>query len=184
MENAINEAKIKMDKALEALKSEIAVIRTGRASLSILDGIKVDYYGTPTPLNQVANLKTPDPRLITIQPWEAKILGEIEKSILKSGLGLTPTNDGKMIRLNIPTPSEEGRKELVKMVKKHAEECRVAIRMIRRDANETLKKREKEKAISEDDLKRGEERVQKLTDDYSGKIDELVAHKEKEILSI
>lgn len=184
MEVWIKTSRDKMEKALAALKHELSIIRTGRASLSILDDVKVDYYGTPTPINQVASLKIVDPKLITIQPWEPKLIAELERSIMKSGIGLTPSNDGKVIRLAIPSLSEERRKELVKLVKKHAEEGRVAIRMVRRDSIEDLKKQEKEKKISEDDLKRGEETIQKLTDEFNKKIDELVAHKEKDILSV
>lgn len=184
MENIYKEALNHMEKALTTMKQEIVKIRTGRASLSILDEVKVDYYGNLTPLNQIATLSTPDSKLITIQPWEPRLIPDVEKAILKSGVGLTPSNDGKIIRLPIPSLNEERRKELVKLVKKHAEESRVAIRMIRRDANDHLKKKEEAKEISEDDFRKGGERIQKLTDDYMKKIDELVQHKEKDILSI
>lgn len=184
MDNVENETKAKMEKALQAFRQEIAAIRTGRASLSILDEVRVDYYGTLTPLNQVATLKIPEPKLITIQPWESKLVPEIEKAILKAGVGLTPNNDGKMIRLAIPPLSEERRKELVKLAKKHAEDCRVALRMVRRDANELFKKQEKEKTITEDDMKKGETHIQKLTDDYSAKIEELLKHKEQDIMTV
>lgn len=184
MDEMLKNTRDKMEKALAACKHELSLIRTGRASLSILDEVKVDYYGTLTPLNQVGTLKIADPKLITIQPWEPKIIPEIEKGIMKSGIGLTPSNDGKLIRLAIPALSEERRKDLVKLAKKHAEECKVGVRMIRRDSIELLKKREKEKTISEDELKSGEEHIQKLTDEFNKKIDELVAHKEKDILSV
>ncbi len=174
----------KMGKALEMLKREYAAIRTGRASLGILDGISVDYYGTPTPLNQVANLAIPEPRLITLQPWDPKMLGDIEKSIMKSDLGLTPSNDGKIIRLAIPPLTEERRQQIVKQAKKLAEESRVAVRNIRRDINDEIKKKGKESHLSEDDTKRAQEETQKLTDSFIKKIDELLAHKDKEIMTV
>ena len=154
----------KMDKTIEALKRELSSIRTGRASTSLLDRITVDYYGTPTPVKQVANVAAPEPRMITIAPWEPKMLGEIEKAILKSDLGLNPNNDGKIIRLEIPQLTEERRKELSKKVSKIAEDSKVVIRNIRRDANETIKKMEKKKEVTEDDSKEGQENIQKLTD--------------------
>lgn len=172
-----------MTKAVEALKKEFATLRTGRASLGILDGITVDYYGTPSPLNQVANLSVPEPRLIIIQPWEAKMLGEIEKAILKSDLGLTPTNDGKIIRLTIPSLTEERRQQIVKHARKLAEDARVAIRNIRRDINEEIKKKSKEH-VSEDETKKMQEDIQKATDSFIKKVDDLLAHKEKEILTV
>lgn len=184
MENLLNEVKNKMEKALQALKQELSITRTGRASLSVLDNVRVDYYGTLTPLNQVATLKIPEAKLITIQPWETKLIPEIEKGITKAGIGLSPSNDGKIIRLPIPSLSEERRKDLVKLIKKQGEECRVGIRSLRRDANEAFKKREKEKEITQDDLKKGEERIQKLTDEYNVKIDELLKHKEKDIMTV
>ena len=152
----------KMDKTIEALKRELSSIRTGRASTSLLDRITVDYYGTPTPVKQVANVAAPEPRMITIAPWEPKMLGEIEKAILKSDLGLNPNNDGKIIRLEIPQLTEERRKELSKKVSKIAEDSKVVIRNIRRDANETIKKMEKKKEVTEDDSKEGQENIQKL----------------------
>ena len=154
----------KMDKTIEALKRELTSIRTGRASTSLLDRVMVDYYGTPTPVNQVANVSAPEPRMLTIVPWEVKMLGEIEKAILKSDLGLNPNNDGKMIRLEIPQLTEERRKELSKKVSKVAEDSKVVVRNIRRDANELIKKMEKKKEISEDDSKEGQDNIQKLTD--------------------
>jgi ribosome recycling factor len=183
-EEVLKDAKDRMNKAAEVLRQELAKMRTGRASISILDDIRIDYYGTPTPLNQVASLNTPDPRLITIQPWETSLIPVIEKAIQKSGLGLNPINDGKLIRLPIPPLNEERRKELVKHVKKHGEDAKVAIRNIRRDSNEHLKRLEKEKKISEDELKKGEADCQKLTDEYIKMIDEIVAKKEKEIMTV
>ncbi len=174
----------RMDGAIEALKKEFGSIRTGRASLVLLDGITVDYYGTPTPIQQVATLSVPESRQIAIQPWEQRIIPDIEKAIMKSDLGLTPTNDGKLIRINIPPLTEERRKQLVKVVKKKAEEARVAIRNIRRDANEELKKLEKEKHLSEDDARKSHDEIQKLTDSYIKKVDEILQHKENEIMEV
>ena len=179
-------AEEKMSKALDVLRKEFASLRTGRASLGMLDGIMVDYYGTPTPLSQVANMAVPDPRQITIQPWEAKMLGEIEKAILKSDVGLTPSNDGKIIRLTIPQLTEERRQQIVKHAKKLAEDTRVAVRNIRRDVNDEIKKKSKDKEahISEDETKKLQEDIQKTTDAYIKKIDEFLAHKEKEIMTV
>ena len=179
-------AEDKMNKAHDALKKEFAAIRTGRASLAVLDNVMVDYYGTPTPLNQVANLAVPDPRMITIQPWEPKMMGEIEKAILKSDIGLTPSNDGKLIRLSIPMLTEERRQQIVKHAKKLAEDARVAIRNIRRDVNDEIRKKGKDKDahISEDETKKLQEEVQKITDNHIKKIDEFLAHKEKEIMTV
>jgi len=174
----------RMDAALEVLKKDFASIRTGRASLSLLDGIMVEYYGTTTPLQQLASLSIPDPRQIAIQPWEQRIIPEIEKAIMKSDLGLTPSNDGKVIRIMIPALTEERRKQLVKVVKKRAEEARVAIRNIRRDTNEELKRLEKQEHMSEDDAKKFHAEIQKLTDSCIAKIDEVLAHKEKEIMEV
>lgn len=183
MENIIKETKTKMEKSLVSFKTELTTLRTGRANLSILDGVRVNYYGTPTLLNQVAALNTPDARLITIQPWEKNLIGEIEKAILKSDVGLTPSNDGTLIRLPIPALNEERRKELVKLGKKYAEEARVAIRMVRRDSNDHVKKLHDGKKISDDDFKKGQTQIQKITDDFVGQVDQLVEKKEKDILS-
>jgi ribosome recycling factor len=166
------------------MKQSLMKVRTGRASIGILDGIMVDYYGTPTPLNQLATLAVPEPRLITIQPWDKGALVSIEKAILKSELGLTPNNDGKVIRVPIPPLNEERRRDLVKMVKKMAEEFRIEVRNHRRDANAMLKDLEKEKEINKDDLKASQDKVQDLTDDSIKQIDDLLAVKEKEILEI
>jgi ribosome recycling factor len=174
----------RMEKALTDLQHEMAGIRTGRASLSILDHIRVDYYGTPTPLNQVANLHVPEPALITIQPWDVSQIGPIERAIRVSDLGLNPANDGKVIRLPIPPLTEERRKELVKKLHAVAEHHRVSIRNIRRDGNEAVKKLLKDKKITEDDDKRAHDEIQKLTDGYMQKLDGAAKIKEKEILEI
>ena len=176
--------KTRMEKAVSDLQHEMASIRTGRASLSILDHIRVDYYGTPTPLNQLANLHVPEPSLITIQPWDVSQIGAIEKSIRASDLGLNPANDGKLIRLPIPPLTEERRKELVKRLHKVAEDHRVAVRNIRRDGNEAVKKLLKDKKISEDEDKRAHDEIQKMTDGYMQKLDGAAKVKEKEILEI
>lgn len=174
----------KMKMVIDLLKKDYATLRTGRASLALLDPIHVDYYGTKTPLNQVASLSVPDPRQITIQPWDAKAIPEIEKAIFKSDLGLTPSNDGKVIRITIPHLTEERRKELVKVAKKRLEEAKVAIRNIRRDINEEIKREEKDKKISEDESKRHHEEIQKLTDSFIEKADETMRHKEMEIMEV
>lgn len=174
----------RMQKSIEALKGELNRVRTGRASIALLDGIKVDYYGTSTPLNQVATLAVPESRLITIQPWDASILPDIEKAILKSDLGLVPTNDGKVIRISIPQLTEERRKELAKVVKRIGENAKIAIRNIRRDANDFVKKKEKNKEISQDELKRDQEEIQKMTDDFIKEVERLVVEKEKEVMEI
>lgn len=174
----------RMSKTIEALKKELASIRTGRASLALLDGIMVNYYNTPTPLQQVASLSIPESRLIAIQPWDPKVIPDIEKAILKSDLGLTPINDGKLIRINIPSLTEERRKQLVKTVRKKAEEAKIAIRNIRRDILEEIKKLEKEKHISEDVVKKSQDETQKITDSFIMKIDEVLANKEKEIMEV
>ncbi|MBM4314705.1 MAG: ribosome recycling factor [Deltaproteobacteria bacterium] len=173
-----------MEKAIGAVEKSFSKVRTGRASLSLLDGIRIDYYGTPTPINQVASLSIPESRLIVISPWDSSILGAIEKAIQKSDLGLMPSNDGKLIRLAIPVLTEERRKELVKVVRKMAEECKVKQRNVRRDANEKLKALKKENQISEDELFGFQEEVQKLTDRYIAKADEILSVKEKEIMEI
>ena len=173
-----------MQSAIDALKKEFASIRTGRASMALLDGIVIDYYGTPTPVQQLASLSIPESRQITIQPWEQKLIPEIEKAIMKSDLGLTPMNDGKIIRINIPILTEERRKQLVKLVKKRSEESKIAVRNIRRDSNEGLKKLEKDEHISEDEVKKEHDEIQKITDSFIKKIDELAEHKEKEIMEV
>ncbi len=184
MQAVLNDAEERMKKALASLDKEFARLRTGRATTSLLDGIRVDYYGTPTPLDQIASVSTPDSRTIAIQPWDRKAFSDVEKAILKSDLGLTPVNDGKIIRIGIPPLTEDRRKDLVKVAKKYAEEAKVAVRNIRRDANEALKKKKNDKAISEDDQHKGQEDVQKLTDAYIAKTDDVFAKKEKEIMEI
>src|SRR5215469_3305539 len=176
--------KARMEKAVSDLQHEMASIRTGRASLGILDHIRVDYYGTPTPLNQIGNMHVPEPSLITIQPWHVSQIGPIEKSIRISDLGLNPANDGKIIRLPIPPLTEERRKELVKKLHAAAEHHRVSMRNIRRDGNEAVKKLLKDKKITEDDDKKAHDEIQKVTDNYMGKIDLAAKTKEKEILEI
>lgn len=174
----------RMSRAIDALKKDFASIRTGRASLALLDGLMVNYYGTPTPLQQLASLSIPESRQIAIQPWDQKVISEVEKAVLKSDLGLTPMNDGKIIRMNIPTLTEERRKQLVKTVRKKAEEARVSIRNIRRDVNEEIRKLEKEKHISEDIAKKSQEEIQKLTDSFISKVDDVLTNKEKEIMEV
>ena len=174
----------RMEGAVEHLKKEFAGLRTGRASLGLLDHIMIDYYGTPTQLKQVANLGIPESRLITIQPWDATQIKEIERAIISSELGLTPSNDGKVIRLPIPPLSEERRKDLVKLSKKYGEETKVQIRGFRRDGNDELKKRQKDNDITEDDLRHLESENQKLTDKFIHSVDELIKKKEEEILTV
>lgn len=184
VEEVLDDLKKEMQKALDFMKKEFTRIRTGRASINLLDGIRVNYYGTPTPLNQVATLSVPEGRLIVIQPWDSSMVGEIEKAIQKSELALTPMNDGKMIRIPIPPLTEERRKELVKLVKKMAEERRIDLRNKRREAIEILRDMKKDKEISEDGYYRYQEEVQKITDDFVTKVDEILADKEKEILEL
>ena len=179
-----NDMKKKMARALEALGHELSGLRTGRASIAILDGVKVDYYGTPTPIKQIATLAVPESRTITIQPWDTSQLHVIEKAILTSDLGLNPSNDGKIIRINMPQLTEERRRELVKLAKKFGEESRIAIRNVRRDANESLKKLEKEKDISQDEHKKLQQDVQDITDKQIRRIDEILAQKEVDIMEV
>lgn len=174
----------KMNKTIGVLKKELASLKAGRANPSILDKIVVPYYGTPTPLTQLASIAAPEPRLLTIQPWDSKVIKDVEKEILKSDLGLNPSSDGKIIRLVIPELTEETRKNLVKVVKKHGEEAKVAIRSIRREANEKIKALKKEGTVTEDQEKKGEEDIQKLTDNFIKDIDKIIELKEKEILEV
>lgn len=174
----------RMEASVEHLKRDLAGLRTGRASLALLDGIKVDYYGTATPLKQVATLGIPESRLITVQPWEPPLIKEIERALLASGLGLTPSNDGKIIRVPLPPLSEERRKELIKICKKHGEDTKVHIRAARRDGNEELKRLQKESKITEDDLRKAEAEIQKLTDQYVHQVDQILKKKEDEILEV
>ena len=182
IESIYDETKDSMGKSIASLKKDLKRLRTGRASLSIFDGVKVDYYGTQTPLDQMATLAVPDSRLITIQPWDVSVIKTIEKAILKSDLGLTPSNDGKIIRLAIPPLTEERRKELVKVVHKMCEGHKVSVRNIRRDANELLKGMKKDGEISEDEAFKSQDQVQKITDEQIQLIDECYKDKEKEIL--
>ncbi len=182
MQTVLRKAEQDMKRATEAALKDFNSVRTGRASLALLDGIHVDYHGTPSPLNQVASLAIPERRLITIQPWDPSLVPVIEKAILKSDLGITPNNDGKVIRLGIPSLTEERRKELVKVVRKMAEEGRVVIRNLRRDANEALKKLEKNKQLPEDSVRKGMDQIQELTNRMIKGLDELLEKKEKEIM--
>ncbi len=181
-EEILSELRQKMNKAVDALKKDFLKIRTGRASTALLDGIKVDCYDTQMPIDQVATISAPESRLITIQPWDQTIMRSVEKSILKSELGLTPMNDGKIIRISIPPLTEERRKELAKLAKKMAEENKISIRNFRREANEMLKELKAEKEISEDELFRSQDDVQKITDEFIKKVDETTAQKEQEII--
>ena len=184
MERVVKDTESRMKKTIEAVTDDLNEIRTGRASASLFDRIKVEYYGNPTPLNQVATISVPEARLVVIQPWDKGIIGEIEKAIQKSELSLNPSNDGKVIRLNIPPLTEERRKEYVKVAKDKAEQGRVALRNIRRDANDELKKLQKDGEISEDEQKRLEDEVQKLADSFVKKINDALEAKEQEILEI
>ncbi len=183
-EEIFADMKKRMEKSIEALGHELAGLRTGRASVAILDGIKVDYYGNLTPLKQIASLSVPEPRTITIQPWDTSQIHAIEKAIMASDLGLTPSSDGKVIRIGIPQLTEERRKELVKVARRFAEECKVSIRNVRRDANEALKKLEKEKKVSQDELKKSQHEVQDYTDKEIQKVDGMLAQKEAEIMEV
>jgi ribosome recycling factor len=174
----------KMESALEHLKRDLGGLRTGRASVALFDGVRVDYYGTMTPLKQVASISTPEARLITIQPWEPALIKEIEKALAGSGLGITPSNDGKVIRVPLPPLTEERRKELSKICKKHGEDTKVVIRGFRRDANDELKKLQKDAKLTEDELRKSETDTQKLTDQYIQKIDDVVKRKEQEIMEV
>ncbi len=183
MQTVLKDLDTHMNTALEALAREFATVRTGRASTAILDAVRVDYYGTPTPISQMASLSTPDARTLVIQPWEAGQLKEIEKAITKADLGVTPANDGKVIRLTMPTPTEERRTQLGKTISKMAEDARVAVRNIRREANDKLKALAKDKKVAEDEERRGHDQIQKTTDRFIAKIDETLKKKEQEILS-
>ena len=182
IESIYDETQEKMGKSLSALENELKRVRTGRASQSLLDGIRVDYYGTVTPLNQMASISVPESRLVTVQPWDVSVIRDIEKAILKSDLGLTPSNDGKLIRISIPPLTEERRKELVKVVNKMTEDHKVAIRNIRRDSNELLKGMKKDGDISEDDAFKAQDQVQNITDEHIKRVDGIYKEKEKEIL--
>jgi len=182
IEDTKQDAKANMEKALEALGRDLKRVRTGRATPSLLDGVRANYYGAPTPLNQMASVSSPEPRLLLIQPWDPKSCEAIEKAILKSDLGLTPMNDGKVVRISIPPLTEERRRELAKVVRKMGEETKVAVRNARREANELLKEFKKSGDVSEDEAYKGQDEIQKLTDDYVAKVDDLLTTKEKEIM--
>ncbi|MBU2644422.1 ribosome recycling factor [bacterium] len=184
MEDHLNEIERKMNKAIDVLKTDFQKVRTGRANPAILDNIHVDYYGTPTLLNQVGNISVPDPQLIVITPWEKKILSDIEKAIQKSDLGLTPQNDGNIIRLPIPPLTEERRKDLVKQIKKLGENAKIPIRNVRREGNDLVKKMEKNKEISQDEQKQQLAKIQALTDDHIQIVDEMMVRKEKELMEV
>jgi ribosome recycling factor len=184
MEALVKDTSARMERSIEAFRKELGKVRTGRASFSLLDGVKVDYYGTLTPLQQVGTLSVPESRLITVTPWDTKMIGPIEKAIQGSGLGLNPSSDGKTVRIPIPPLTEERRKELAKVVRKMGEDARVAVRNVRREAIEKLKDREKKKEISEDVVKRGQERIQKETDAHVKRIDDILKSKEQEILEV
>ncbi|MBD3169087.1 MAG: ribosome recycling factor [candidate division Zixibacteria bacterium] len=184
MNDVLKDAESRMKKSIESLKSEFNSIRIGKATPALLDNIRVEYYGTNVPLNQVSNISAPEPRLLVIQPWEKDMVAEVNKAIQKSELGLNPSVDGQIIRIPIPPLSEERRKETAKLVKKTGEEGKIAIRNIRRDANDTLKSAEKEKEISEDEMRKGFDRVQELTDKYTAKVDEMIESKEKEVMEV
>jgi ribosome recycling factor len=184
MDSVIKEAKAKMERSIESYQGELAKLRTGRATVTIFEDVKADYYGTATPIAQMANISAPEPRLINIQPFDISQLGAIEKAIIESDLGLTPSNDGKLIRISIPSLTEERRKDLVKVAKKYSEECRVSIRNSRRDANDLLKEMEKEKLITQDDLKKGQTDIQTLTGKEIARVDEVLSAKETEVMEI
>lgn len=184
MNSIIEDAIERMDKSINAFKNEIVKIRTGKASTALLDGIKIDYYGTPTPLNQVANVSVLDSHTLSVTPWDKSIVNDVDKAILTADLGLNPVSDGTNIKVPIPPLNEERRKELVKLVKKFGEDCKIAIRNIRRDANEHLRKAEKEKELSEDLRHDAEHEVQKYTDEHIKRIDEIIKHKEAEIMEV
>jgi ribosome recycling factor len=184
MEQVINDARARMDKSLEALRTELAKIRTGKATTALLDGIKVDYYGNMTALNQVANVTVLDAHTLSITPWDKSVVSHVEKAILEANLGFNPVNDGTNLKIPVPPLNEERRRDFVKLVKKFGEDSKIAIRNVRRDANEHLKREEKNKKISEDQLKEAEDKVQKLTDEHIQKIDDVLKHKEKEIMEV
>ena len=184
MSDFVKDAEVRMQKTIEAVKADFASVRAGRANASVLDRVQVEYYGTPTPLNQVAAISSPDPRQLVIQPWDSSLLRPIEKAILTSELGINPQNDGKCIRLTFPQLTEERRKELVKQIHKYAENGKVAVRNIRRDAMDKIKAAKKKSEITEDDVKDLEKKLQDVTDKYIKKLDELGAEKEKELMSV
>lgn len=184
MDELIQTLSKKMDKAIDVLQNDFKKVRTGRANPSMLDGINVDYYGTPTGIAQVGNISVPEPQMMLITPWEKSLLGEIEKAIMKADIGITPQNDGNVVRLPIPPLTEERRKEMVKQIKKFGEDAKISIRNVRRDGNDKLKKMEKDKEISQDDVKTGATKVQDVTDSHVKQIDQLIVEKEKELMQV
>ena len=184
MEDTLKDASSRMDKSLEALRGELAKIRSGKATTALLDGIKIDYYGSTMPINQVVNVTVMDAHTLSITPWDKSVLSAVEKAILEANIGFNPVSDGTNLKIPVPPLNEERRKELVKLVKKFGEDNKIAIRNVRRDANEHLKREEKNKKISEDQLKEAEDRIQKLTDEHIHKIEDLLKHKEKEIMEV
>jgi ribosome recycling factor len=184
MEDRIKDASSRMDKTLETLRGELSKIRSGKATTALLDGIKVDYYGTMSPINQVGNLTVLDPHTLSYTPWDKSMLAVVEKAIMEENLGLNPVSDGTNLKIPIPPLTEERRKELVKIIKKFGEDAKIAIRNVRRDANDHLKREEKDKKISEDQLKGEENKIQKLTDEHISKIDDIIKHKENEIMEV
>jgi ribosome recycling factor len=184
VKDILHQAEEKMKKSIEVAMREFSIVRTGRASAALVENVRVDYYGTPTPLKQLAGISTPEARLVVIQPWDPSSIGDIEKAIQKSELGISPSNDGKVLRLNIPPLTKERRAELVKLVHKLAEEARIAIRSVRREANEHIKVEEKDHKVTEDESFQGQDESQKLTDHYIKQIDDLLKHKETEIMDV
>ena len=184
MEQIIKDAKLRMDKSLEALRSELAKIRSGKATTALLDGIKVDYYGNMTPINQTGNLTVLDAHTLSYTPWDKSILNAADKAILEANIGFNPVSDGTNLKIPVPPLNEERRRDLVKLVKKFGEDSKVAVRNIRRDANDHLKKEQKEKKLSEDEFKKAEDRIQKMTDEHTKNVDEILKHKEKEIMEV
>lgn len=184
MDQLVQTLSKKMDKAIENLQKDFKKVRTGRANPSMLDGITVDYYGTPTAMAQVGNISVPEPQMMLVTPWEKSLLGEIEKAILKADIGITPQNDGNVVRLPIPPLTEERRKEMVKQIKKFGEDAKISIRNVRREGNDKLKKMEKDKEISQDDVKTGTSNVQDVTDKHVKEIDRLIVEKEKELMQV
>ncbi len=184
MQQIIKDTKNRMGKSIDALRSELAKIRSGKATTALLDGIKVDYYGTPTPINQVGNLTVLDVHTLSFTPWDKSILNAVDKAILEANIGLNPVSDGTNLKIPIPLLTEERRKELVKLIKRFGEDTKIAVRNIRRDANDHLKREEKDKKLSEDQLKDGEDEVQKITDEHIKMVDEILKHKEKEIMEV
>ncbi|MDD5614148.1 MAG: ribosome recycling factor [Candidatus Omnitrophica bacterium] len=180
----LSDIKVKMDKTIEALKAEFATLRTSRATPALVENIKVDYYGSSVPLKQIASITIPEPRVILVQPWDPKAISEIEKAFLKSELGVTPNNDGKMIRIILPALTEERRQDLVKLIRKISEDSKIAMRNVRRDANEGIKKLEKDSKITEDEKFKAQEEIQEITDNHIKKVDGIIAAKEKEVLEV